>query len=76
MTVTTDDVDHASTTARTELLDAEQIAAELRVNVKRVRRWMSTHELRNVRVGRRRVSRRAWLEEFIDARERAEHDAR
>lgn len=53
---------------RTDLLDAEQIAAELGVNVKLVRRWMTDGDLRSVPLGRRRVVRRAWLEAFIDAR--------
>jgi predicted site-specific integrase-resolvase len=53
---------------RSDLLDAEQIGAELGVNVKLVRRWMTDGDLRSVPLGRRRVVRRAWLEAFIDAR--------
>lgn len=51
---------------RADLLDAEQISAELIVNVKTVRRWMSTRQLRNFKLGPRRVTRRAWLEQFLD----------
>ena len=51
---------------RGDLLDAEQIAREVGVNVKLVRRWHSTGVLRSSRLGNRRVSRRAWLEQFID----------
>jgi Helix-turn-helix domain len=53
---------------RADLLDAEQIADELDVNVKLVRRWMTDGDLPSVKLGNRRVVRRAWLEAFIDAR--------
>jgi excisionase family DNA binding protein len=54
--------------ARPDLLDAEQIAAELRVNVKTVRRWQADGDLPSTPIGRRRLTRRAWLEQFIDDR--------
>jgi hypothetical protein len=54
--------------ARDDLLDAEQIAHELGVNVKLVRRWQATGQLRSARLGDRRRTRRAWLEQFIDDR--------
>jgi len=65
MSVQADDITEAT---REDLLDAEQIAHELGVNVKLVRRWHATGELRSARLGDRRRTRRAWLEEFIDAR--------
>lgn len=53
---------------RDDLLDAETIAAELGVNVKLVRRWHATGQLRSSQLGRRRLTRRVWLEQFIDDR--------
>ena len=53
---------------RPDLLDSEDIAAETGVNIKTVRRWMSSGELRCFRLGRRYVTRRAWFETFLDDR--------
>ena len=51
-----------------ELLDAVEIGKEWHVHPVTVRKWMSTGELRNRKLGRRRVSRRRWVDAFIDGR--------
>ncbi len=53
---------------RDDLLDAEEIGAELRVNPKTVRRWMADGELPYRKLGRRNLVRRSELEQFIDDR--------
>jgi Helix-turn-helix domain len=73
MSVATDDRNEAVTeggqvTGRADLLDADQISAELGVNVKTIRRWMTDGDLRNLKLGNRRVTRRSWLEQFLDDR--------
>lgn len=69
MSVQTDDITEQ---IRDDLLDAEQIAHELGVNVRLVRRWHATGELRSAPLGNRRRTRRAWLEQFIDDRANGE----
>jgi len=51
-----------------ELLDAVQIGAELKVHPVTVRKWMTTGQLRSRKVGRRRVARRTWVDDFVDDR--------
>ena len=57
-----------------EILDAVQIGQRLGVHPVTVRRWMTTGELRTRKIGRRRVSRREWLDAFIDGRNPADGD--
>lgn len=51
-----------------DLLDAHQIADELGVSVKTVRRWMSTGQLRSAPIGNRRLTRREDLTAFLHSR--------
>lgn len=51
-----------------ELLDADDIGREMGVHVVTVRKWWSTGQLAARKIGRRQVSRRSDLREFIERR--------
>ena len=51
-----------------DLLDAVEIGQQLGVHPVTVRKWMTSGALRTRKLGNRRVSRRSWLDAFIDGR--------
>ena len=57
-----------------ELLDAVEIGKQYGVHPVTVRKWMSSGALRNRKLGRRRVSRRRWVDAYIDERDAADDD--
>jgi excisionase family DNA binding protein len=50
-------------------LTAEEIAAELRVDISSVRRWLRSGELASVRIGRQYRVERTVYEAFVKSRE-------
>jgi len=50
-------------------LTAEEIAAELRVDISSVRRWLRSGELASIRVGRQYRVERTVYEAFLKTRE-------
>lgn len=52
-----------------EYLTAEEIAAELRVDISSVRRWLRSGELASIRIGRQYRVKRSVYEAFLKTRE-------
>jgi excisionase family DNA binding protein len=55
-------------------LTAEEIAAELRVDISSVRRWLRSGELASIRVGRQYRVERTVYEAFLKTREVPQRD--